>query len=289
MCDVIDIENSKTIQQIGLGGFGKIYLCEDNKGKQFVSKQISNLDSFLTEVQIYSGLREETDYFPRFYNYFNGELKKCIFMENCQQDLRSMFDKKEEICHDSFILHISKGLQILKNKQIIHCDLKPDNILYDERTDLFKICDFGISCFNSKKRGFPVQTVYYRAPEVIARKDYDQSVDIWSFGCIIHEMIYGRILFQYKEEIECFFWMIVNLGLPPKDFYQIVYEKSIRYEGKEPIFYNVKNDEEYYIDISKMSLPRETSSLVIKRCLQWIPEDRITPSEIIDLYEDDFF
>jgi len=83
--------------------------------------------------------------------------------------------------------------------------------------------------------------------------------------------------------------MMVNLGLPPKDYYQIVYEKNIRYDGKEPVFYNNKNDEEYYIDVSKMSFPRNTPNLVIKRCLQWIPGERITPSEIVELYGDNCF
>jgi serine/threonine protein kinase len=285
MTEVINIENSKAIHQIGFGGFGKIFLCQDNKGNQFVSKQIDSETSFLNELKFYRSLREETDYFPKFYDFFNGDAKKCIFMENCQEDLRTILDRKEEIYNEMFILHISKGLKVLKEKNIIHCDLKPGNILYDAKSDLFKICDFGISCFDNKKKHYPVQTMYYRAPEVIFRKPYSFSIDIWSFGCIIYEILYSNILFQYLQEEECFLGMMIRLGLPPKTLYQDFYDRNIRYENGTPILQHCTQLPDMIIYKEGLGLRISREDRIIRKCLQWDPDKRATPEKIIDMYE----
>jgi len=285
MTDIVNIEKSKAIYQIGFGGFGKIFLCQDDKGKHFVSKQIESETSFLNELKVYHNLQEETDYFPKFYDYFNGEIKKCIFMENCQEDLRTILDKREEICNEIFVLHISKGLQILKQKNIIHCDLKPGNILYDAKSDLFKICDFGISCFDDKKKHYPVQTMYYRSPEVIVRKPYSFSIDIWSFGCIIYEMLYQRVLFQHLLEEECFLSMMSKLGMPPEKLYQNFYDRNIRFEKGTPILQKCIQLPDTIIYKERMKLNISREDRIIRKCLQWNPDKRITPEKIISMYE----
>jgi len=285
MTDIVNIEQSKAIYQIGFGGFGKIFLCQDDKGKHFVSKQIESETSFLNELKVYHNLLEETEYFPKFYNYFNGDIKKCIFMENCQEDLRTILDKREEICNEMFVLHISKGLQILKQKNIIHCDLKPGNILYDAKSDLFKICDFGISCFDDKKKHYPVQTMYYRAPEVIVRKPYSFSIDIWSFGCIIYEILYHQILFHHLLEEQCFLSMMVKIGMPPEDLYSDFYQRNIRYEKGSPVLQKCSqlSDTTIYNNEIRLKISREDR--IVKRCLKWNPADRITPEKIVKMYQ----
>jgi len=279
----IDIENSKTLTQISYGAFGKIFLCQDHYGNNFVSKEISDKKSFAKEVKFYQKLQENCNYFPEFYNYYVGMKYNCIFLQCCQRDLRYMLDKGEKIDYHSFILHMSEALDILKEKEIIHCDLKPGNILYDEKSDLFKICDFGISCHKQDKKYFPVQSVYYRSPEVIARHTYGHAIDVWSIGCIFYEVMYQKILFQHLNELECFYLMMVRLGMPSKRQFPEIYNGNIIYRDKRPVLTNCPNSPEMVIYFEPLKVASDSYGSIIRKCLRWNPRKRITPSGIIKI------
>lgn len=282
---MVNIENSKMVYQIGAGGFGKIFLCEDNKGNKFVSKQITSNTSFFNEITMYKELIGFTKYFPQFYNYFVSDLKKCIYLESCLEDLRKMLDDKTEICVESFVVHIAEALQILREKRIIHCDLKPENILYEEKSDLFKICDFGISCYDDSRKGFPVQTMYYRAPEVIVRKDYGLPIDMWSFGCIIYEIVYDDVLIFSKNEEYCFLMMINAFGLPPQDMYKNFIDNNVFVEEDKLMIKKCNSLPDTEIKFHIMEFGDTVEDIVIKNCLKWHPDERITPEEVIKLYQ----
>ena len=88
---------------------------------------------------------------------------------------------------------------------IIHRDLKPSNILIDDNC-IVKLADFGSSrIFTKDDKGFTpsVGTKWYKAPELIfGIKDYDKSVDIWSFGCLISELLLLEPLFPGNTDYE---------------------------------------------------------------------------------------
>jgi serine/threonine protein kinase len=100
------------------------------------------------------------------------------------------------------------ALQQLKKVGIIHCDLKPENLIYvDEKCVRLKVIDFGSSCFNYKDGFSYVQSRYYRAPEIVLGLPYTCAADMWSLGCIVAEMVMGRPLFPAIDEnelVECF-------------------------------------------------------------------------------------
>ncbi|KAK7253376.1 protein kinase [Aureococcus anophagefferens] len=80
---------------------------------------------------------------------------------------------------------------------IIHCDIKPENIvLEDYEAGSVKIIDFGSSCFASDRLATYVQSRSYRAPEVVLGLDYDAGVDVWSLGCVLAEVWGGYVLLQ---------------------------------------------------------------------------------------------
>ena len=62
-----------------------------------------------------------------------------------------------------------------------------------------KVIDLGSSCFVTDHLSSYVQSRSYRAPEVILGLPYDQKVDIWSFGCILAELLTGLVLFQVSQ------------------------------------------------------------------------------------------
>ncbi|KAF9481021.1 kinase-like protein, partial [Pholiota conissans] len=102
---------------------------------------------------------------------------------------------KEDVTK-SFTTQILKGLSYLHSKDIIHRDLKSDNILIDP-DGICKISDFGISKKLEKPRTHTFQGTYnWMAPEIfsddIKQVGYDEKVDIWSVGCIVLEMWTGN-------------------------------------------------------------------------------------------------
>ena len=92
-------------------------------------------------------------------------------------------------------------MKILSKKSIVHCDLKPENILLmNKTTHRLKVIDLGSAC---SEKHFPfqyIQSRYYRAPEILLGISYDISIDLWSIGCIIYELMTGNPLFNCKNE-----------------------------------------------------------------------------------------
>ena len=110
------------------------------------------------------------------------------------------------------------GLLHLTRIRIIHCDLKPENILFtDDSHSAVKIIDFGSACTEFKSGFVYVQSRFYRSPEVVLGLPYNQAVDMWSFGCILAELVTGRPLFPAIDEHELLELFIVRIGMPPEE------------------------------------------------------------------------
>ena len=84
----------------------------------------------------------------------------------------------------------------------MHRDIKPQNLLVDPSCHILKICDFG-SAKKYKEEDASVAYItsrYYRAPELIfGNQKYDYSIDVWSAGCVIAEMMLGEPVFKGKN------------------------------------------------------------------------------------------
>lgn len=116
-----------------------------------------------------------------------------------------------------FAHSILQCLEVLSRNKIIHCDLKPENILLKQqgRSGL-KVIDFGSSCYEKKKIYTYIQSRFYRAPEVILGAEYSTAIDMWSFGCILAELLTGYPLLPGDDEGDQLACMIELLGMPPK-------------------------------------------------------------------------
>ena len=93
-----------------------------------------------------------------------------------------------------FAWQLCMGLCLLSHPKIriVHCDLKPENIMLKASNKSgIKIVDFGSSCVVGERYYRYVQSRYYRAPEVLLELQYSFPIDMWSLGCILAELHLG--------------------------------------------------------------------------------------------------
>ena len=106
---------------------------------------------------------------------------------------------------DQWLLDSSKGVRALHACGIGHRDMKPDNLLvyfHGARLPLVKVSDFGLAAPIASMKTKVVCTPLYRPPEVLEGGDsYNESVDIWSMGCIYAELLSGLPLFLAASDI----------------------------------------------------------------------------------------
>lgn len=105
--------------------------------------------------------------------------------------------------HVQFLVYqILRGLKYVHSAGIIHRDLKPSNIAVNEDCEL-KILDFGLARQADDEMTGYVATRWYRAPEIMLNwMHYNQTVDIWSVGCIMAELLMGKPLFPGTDHID---------------------------------------------------------------------------------------
>ncbi|XP_071833350.1 serine/threonine-protein kinase D3-like isoform X2 [Apostichopus japonicus] len=133
-----------------------------------------------------------------------------VVMEKLKGDMLEMIlssvnGRLDERVTRFLISQILIALKHLHFKNIVHCDLKPENVLLSSDCDYpqVKLCDFGFARIIGEKsfRRSVVGTPAYLAPEVLRSKGYNRSLDMWSVGVIIYVSLSGTFPFNEDEEI----------------------------------------------------------------------------------------
>ena len=155
------------------------------------------------------------------YRHFFHKKHLCLAFESLSMNLREVLKKYGKnvgihiVAVRSYAQQLLFALKLMKKCNIVHADIKPDNILVNESKSLLKLCDFGSASLVSENEITPYLVSrfyryvfhqflyifhfliynYFRAPEIIMGLKYDFNLDLWSVGTTIYELTTGKIMF----------------------------------------------------------------------------------------------
>eukprot|EP00298_Acanthocystis_sp_HF-20_P012944 c20133_g1_i3.p1 GENE.c20133_g1_i3~~c20133_g1_i3.p1 ORF type:complete len:528 (+),score=160.01 c20133_g1_i3:112-1695(+) len=200
---------------IGSAAFSKAVQCIDLvTGESLCLKIIKNnkdyFDQSLDEVKLIKYINsndpDDSHHVLHMYDFFYYREHLFIVCELLRENLYE-FSKFNRESEDEPYFTLSrlqkityqclKALDFIHSIDLIHCDVKPENILIQSYSKcIVRLIDFGSSCFINDQLSSYVQSRSYRAPEVILGLKYDGRIDIWSIGCVLAELYTGYVLFQ---------------------------------------------------------------------------------------------
>lgn len=225
------MQKYEKLEKIGEGTYGTVFKGRNRETMEIVALKRVRLDeddegvpsSALREICLLKELKHKN--IVRLYDVVHSEKKLTLVFEHCDQDLKKYFDCLNgdidmQVCR-SFMLQLLRGLAFCHSRNVLHRDLKPQNLLINKNGEL-KLADFGLA----RAFGIPVKcysaevvTLWYRPPDVLfGAKLYTTSIDMWSAGCIFAELAdAGRPLFPGSDVLDQLMKIFRVLGTPTED------------------------------------------------------------------------
>ena len=222
---LIDLSEYKIIEKIGAGSFGKVYLMETPDQQniyavKFMAGGFANYRSKLVfirevETQLACSDAKVTTFIGYHLPDSNVQIKKlrnpALIMEYMPNGTLSDYFKNEEkkdvltpTLKSKILFGIAVRIRHMHRKNVIHRDLKPDNILLDKDFNP-RISDFGLARFiTENEEGImtgDLGTMTYMAPEVMGTNDYNKKADVYSFAMLAYHLVTGEEPFAYVNYI----------------------------------------------------------------------------------------
>jgi serine/threonine protein kinase len=198
---------------VGDGSFSKVYLYQHKNTKIKYAIKKMNIPSFIKKTNNKNLILEEINIqskishpnIIRLFNYFKDKNNTNVFLILEYASKGTLFDyiRRKKGLDESeafyYFFQAFNAIFFLHKNKIIHRDLKPENLLINHN-NILKLCDFGWSVYlNNSKRVTFCGTVEYMAPEIVKNEGYDYSIDVWSLGVLLYELIHSHSPFVVKD------------------------------------------------------------------------------------------
>ncbi|XP_065357479.1 cGMP-dependent protein kinase, isozyme 1 [Calliphora vicina] len=226
----MQLTDLEVVATLGIGGFGRVELVkayQRNSVDIFALKCLKKRHIVDTkqEEHVFSErtimLTCNSPFICRLYRTFRDEKYVYMLLEACMggeiwtmlRDRGSFDDNAAQ-----FIIGcVLQAFEYLHGQGIIYRDLKPENLMLDER-GYVKLVDFGFAKYigNSSKTWTFCGTPEYVAPEIILNKGHDRAVDYWALGILIHELLNGTPPFTANDPMKTY--NIILKGIDMIDF-----------------------------------------------------------------------
>lgn len=282
---------------LGKGSFGQVLHCRDHcTGESVAVKIIRNKKRFhhqaLVEIKILDNLRkwdaDEKHHVIKMTEHFYFRNHLCIAMELLSINLYELIKANGFVGFTTalirrFTSQMLLSLALMRQHHIVHCDLKPENVLLRHPAKSgIKVIDFGSSCFEQEKIYTYIQSRFYRSPEVILGMNYHMAIDMWSLGCILAELYTGFPIFPGENEQEQLSCIMEVLGVPDKEFINRSSRRKLFFDntgaprtvinskgrrrrpGTKTLAQVLRCNDEEFVDF-------------VAKCLVWDPERRMKP------------
>jgi len=225
-----DGQTYELLERLGQGTFGQVLKCGLKEGGAVALKIIKNKPAYfhqaLLEVHILQTLNSKYDpedqkRIVRMVDFFVYRKHLCIAFELLSVNMYDVL-KQNSFRGVSMTLirvltdQILKAMKCLREAHVIHCDLKPENVLLSNMQHThIKLIDFGSACFENHTVYPYIQSRFYRSPEVLLGLPYTGAIDMWSLGCICAELFLGLPIFPGHSEYDQVCRIVEVLGVPP--------------------------------------------------------------------------
>mmetsp|Transcript_19734 Transcript_19734/g.52486 ORF Transcript_19734/g.52486 Transcript_19734/m.52486 type:complete len:371 (-) Transcript_19734:34-1146(-) len=205
---------------LGKGGYGTVFLARNLETNELVAiKQFhptvtdTNINKkAFKELQVWKGLTHPS--IVQYRGCFLGETNDLNLVAEYVEgwslaEHLTRFSAFPEPLVAEIVTKVLGGLEYLHHNGVIHRDIKPGNVLVRQDGEI-KICDFGVSlnvdvhtCAKTM-----VGTPWYIAPEMVEERPYTNSLDIWSVGCTVLELVTGRRPYHELSAVDALIEMV---------------------------------------------------------------------------------
>ena len=171
---------------------------------------------FLTRIASSASHSTSRPHVIQLRHHFHHRNHLCLVFPPYAMDLRRVIKKFGSVglslpAVRMFAHQLLIALRLLHTANVVHGDIKPDNILVSDTLNDLALCDFGSASMASECEVTPyLVSRFYRAPEVMLGCVYGHGIDLWSVGCVLFELYTGKILFDGKSNNEML-WKVMQL------------------------------------------------------------------------------